>query len=186
MGIVELFIEFAKWAKDALPKIVQKNQELRDEIRKVVNTIAQELHDGLELVELRIKGGRYIKDPERLQEYLLSSREKMIKDFSEFKICAGIRDLRDRFDRVFDPIRFAVELENVNAVKELLYELEKDERLIMDETGELWWKLDEAAQSVGTAEEREALYNLINEQVKLLHQKKANVTATARSIIDTL
>jgi RNA-directed DNA polymerase len=131
MGIMELFSAFVKWTIGIIPTLVGANRELRELIRDSVGQVADELSRGMELVALRLQGAKSITDERELAEYLRESREKLLDYHSEFKVCKALRDVNDRFKRAFDPLSASIGIGKVEEVEGLLYELEKDERMIL-------------------------------------------------------
>ena len=181
MGVVELFSKLVAWTIGIIPTLVKVNRELRAEIRDVVGTIADELQRGLDLAILYLRGAKNIKDEAELRDYLNSAQQKLLDYHSEFKICRGLRDLRARFNELFDPTKHAIEWGNKGEVISLIYELEKDERLVMDELSGLWQNLNTA---LSQANGRESLHRAIDESIASLEVKKNKIRESARKVID--
>jgi hypothetical protein len=185
-GAVELFSQFTSRLIDAAPKLARKNREIREEIRLVVEEIADELRRGLELIILRLEGAKNIAQPAELSAYLLESREKLFQLHSEFKICRGLRGLQDRFKRMFDSTRLGVEAGREGEIKALLGELELDERLIIDELEDFWPRLQKRAGTLKTSEDRARLLAFLDEEIEGLEDRKRRVKKLGRRVIERM
>ena len=135
-----------------LPKLAKLNRDNRKILRDAVGTVADELQRGLGLVKLRIEGAKVIaRSADRsarknLQQYMLETEAKLFEAFSAFKICQGLRDVRDRVKSPFDSLAGAIAIQHIGRVKAVMLELESDERMIIDEAGPLLNSLSVAAK----------------------------------------
>ncbi len=133
-GLLALFKELI----DLLPvALISKNSEVRTEVIDVVSDLADELTRGLELATIRLQGAKPLDSGRELVEYLRGSRQNLFSLHSEFNICKGLRNLRAKQKTLFDKPTYAVEFSNRIHIEHLLFEMEKDERLIYDELGNL-------------------------------------------------
>ncbi|WP_367849653.1 hypothetical protein [Rhodoferax sp. WC2427] len=150
MPILVTFKQLVEFVS-VLPKLANANAENRQQIRDAVGTVADELIRGLGLVQSRIEGAKVIARSSEpgaeasLQAYLAETQGKLFEAFSEFKICRGLRETRDRFTRPFDLAKASVRTENIEKIDRLLYDLQHDERLIIDDIGPLLSQLIDAA-----------------------------------------
>jgi hypothetical protein len=133
-GIIAIFKQFT----ELLPtKLISKNTEMRKEVVDVVSELADELSRGLELAVIRLQGAKQLDSDKELIDYLSKSGDVLVGLHSEFKICRGLRNLRTKEKTIFDKPSYAVDISNRDRIKRLLYEMEKDERLIYDELGSM-------------------------------------------------
>jgi hypothetical protein len=186
MNFINVFRRFADWLIVAIPKLISKNKELREEIRSVIGELVDELAGGLELVAHRLKAARRISDTSALTSYLSESRQKLYQSFSEFRVCEDIRNLEDRFNQIFDPTRTAVELGHASEVRTLISNLENHERLIFDMIDSTFTAIDSAVTSPATAQDRNLLDKLIHDAIADCDRKRDEIKAIARQIIDSM
>jgi len=172
---------FKKWALKALPKAISKNRELREEIRGIVGDLADDLMNGLSIVVMRLRAARRIGDDKEFLNYLSESEQQIFTSFSEFRVCADLRNLEDRFNRFFDPARTAVEIGNISEVNNLISSLEDYERIVFDMVQSPWGEITNA---VNQNESREVIQKLIDNAVKECEDKRTEVRDIAREIID--
>lgn len=186
MGILDTFKTLGEWVL-LIPKMVKLNTDQRQEIRDAVGGIADELTRGLNLVTQRIEGARRIAlskekgAKEELVVYLDENIGKLFEAFSEFKICRGLREKRDHFKQVFHPAKAAVRRENIDQVTHLLYELESDERMIIDEVGPLLNDLRKSANK----SKKQFLIDA-DAALKTVERRKRRLKKIARSVHDSL
>lgn len=186
MGILETFKELVKFVA-FIPNLVKINQEARQRIRDAVGTVADELIRGLSLVESRIAGGKVLARSHEnganasLQAYMAETNGKLYDAFAEFKICRGLREIRDDFARPFAVARAAVKIGNINKIDELLSLLEQDERLIGNEVGPLIHNLTEAA-----ARSNADFLKTADEALLLIAKRRARLRRLARQVHDKL
>ena len=113
----------------ALPK---KNRENRKEIREVVLSVQTEMERAIELAILYIDGTKRIIPDQELIVHLQGASSNLMSSYNEFKICAGLYGLADRFDEVFSSIKGAINAEQINAVEDLIRSLANGESLVID------------------------------------------------------
>lgn len=174
---------FKEWAIGAIPKAVSRNRQLREEIRGIVGDLADDLISGLNLVSMRLRASKRIADDDEFLQYLAESEGKIFATFSEFRVCADLRNLEDRFERFFDPARAAVEVAHVSEVRNLISSLEDHERLVFDMVHEPWKAIDDA---VNSGIPREQIHRLLDKAVEDCEDKAQQVRALARSIMDSV
>jgi hypothetical protein len=186
MGIAVTFKELVDFVL-VLPKLAKTNAENRQQIRDAVGTVADELVRGLGLVQSRIEGAKVLarsSSPDAataLQTYMAETTGKLFEAFSEFKICRGLRETRDRFVRPFDLAKASVRTDSIAKIDRLLYELEHDERLIIDEVGPLVNELTEAATN-----SPQQFLALADVKLKELDKRQKRLKRLAREVHDKL
>jgi hypothetical protein len=183
MAIDQLFKSFVDLfnPKGTLATLIKANGDARNEFIAVVSSLAAELEEGLTLVEIYLRGARHIQTLPEASQYLLSAQEKLLKFHSEFKICLGLRTLRDRLNRLFDALPAAVELGQKQEIDRLLYELGKDERMVLDEFQMLWTRVSNAVNSAQSVPD---LFPLIDAEVAHARQVKKVIADSAREALD--
>jgi hypothetical protein len=170
-----------------VPKLVPLNAELRQGIRDAVGSVADELTRDLSFVEARLEVAKVLARSSKasanaeLQTYMAETRGKLFEVVSEFKICRGLRETRDRFTRPFDLAKASVRLENVHKIDGLLYELENDERLIIDEVGPILTELSAAASGPPAS-----FIALTDSKIGLIRQRVEKLRQLAREVHESL
>jgi hypothetical protein len=184
MAVDQLFKDFISLLnpKETLVKLVKANGDARNEFITVISSLAAELEEGLTLVEIYLRGARHIETLPEASQYLLSAREKLRTFHSEFKICLGLRTLRDRLHRLFDALPASVDLGKKQEIDRLLYELSKDERMVFDEFDSLWTRVHNAVNSARSVQD---LHPLIDDEVAHARRVKKAIADSAREVLDT-
>lgn len=183
MGIIELFEKFMAWTVGVVPKLIKANAVSRDEIIDVISDLAAELQDGLNLLAIYLKGAKYIDDLPSLETYIGGAQNALFKYHSEFKICRGLRKLKDRFKRAFDAVPASVSVGQKQEVEDLLNEMEIDERLIMDELRDLWPRLQKVSSQDDAVT---AIRTVIDRELDAIAKKQKMIGEIARKIIDSI
>lgn len=121
---------------DALSDLVvtlpKKNRENRKEIREVVLSVQTEMERAIELAILYIDGTKRIIPEQELIGHLQGASSNLMSSYNEFKICAGLYGLADRFDEVFSSIKGAINVGQIKAVEDLIRDLANGESLVID------------------------------------------------------
>jgi hypothetical protein len=121
---------------DALSDLVvvlpKKNRENRKEIREVVLSVQSEMERAIELAILYIDGTKRIIPDHELIGHLTGASSNLMSSYNEFKICAGLYGLADRFDEVFSSIKGAINIGQIQAVENLIRDLANGESLVID------------------------------------------------------
>jgi hypothetical protein len=112
-----------------LPK---KNRENRKEIREVVLSVQTEMERAIELAILYIDGTKRIIPKQELIVHLQGASSNLMSSYNEFKICAGLYGLADRFDEVFSSIKSAINVGQIKAVEDLIRDLANGESLVIN------------------------------------------------------
>jgi hypothetical protein len=116
-GVFVLFLDkIIDALSDFAVKFPQKNRENRKEIRKVVLSVQTEMERAVELAILYIDGTKRIVPDQELIDHLKGASSNFMNSYNEFKICAGLYGLADRFDEVFCTIKGAI---NIGQIKEV-------------------------------------------------------------------
>jgi hypothetical protein len=169
-------------------KMPDMNAQNRQQVRDAVGTVADELIRGLGLVRSRIEGAKVLarssdrKAAAMLQTYMAETEAKLFDAFSEFKICRGLRETRDRFVRPFDLAKASVRMQSRETIDSLLNELEQDERMIIDEVGPL---LDELKKAAGKKKPTQFL-SLADAKIEDIQKREKRLRKLARDVIDKM
>jgi hypothetical protein len=184
--IVETFSSLVKFVL-VMPKLFDIQSKNRQQIRDAVGTVADELERGMDLVRSRIEAAKILarssesKARASLPIYMARTPKKLREAFREFKICRGLRETRDHFERPFTLMKASVRAKNIEKINWLLHELESDERMIIDEVGGLIAELGLA--STGTAA---TFVSLADKKLKLINDRQVKIKQLARQVHDSL
>lgn len=174
---------FKDWAIKFIPAAINKNREMREEIRAIIGDMADDINGGLHIIIMRLRAAKRLDNRQEFVDYLNNSEGEIFRSFSEFRVCAGIRNLEDRFKRLFDPTRTAVDLSNVSEIQDLIVSLESHERLIFDMLSGNMNRIRDAANS---GKEKHTVVAIIDETINASEEKQQKVNTLAREIIDKL
>lgn len=117
---------------DLIVLLPKKNCENRKEIREVVLSVQTEMERAIDLAVLYIDGTKRIIPDQELIYHLQDASTNLISSYNEFKIFSGIYGLADRFNEVFSSIKNAINVEQINAVEDLIRGLSNAEKLVID------------------------------------------------------
>ncbi len=168
------------------------NKDQREGVRKVVGELADELDRALRLAQFYLEGAKNIRDKNELSEYLRSGSQKLMGSYSEYKICAGLYDLHDRFDQIFDPVKLAVAIGNIDKIHALIDSLSHGERMVIDDLDSLFVSLRDLADELDASsqDEEESLKKEIQVMLKIEHSKleehRNTIKETMRQVFDNL
>ena len=182
-GLVDLYRRFGDWVLGVIPKLVAANAKSRDEIIDVVSGLAEELQAGLDLAVFYLRRAKRIDDTDDLRRHIDEAQGELLKYCGEFKICLGLRKLRDRFNRLLDPLPASISIGQKSEVQSLLTDMENDEVLIIHELRDIWPKLQTAAAG------HEPIANTrseIDNEIRSLRSRSKEIGEIANSIIDSM
>ena len=179
--ISKLFSRFRDTVVKVIPKLIQANAASRDELIDVVSDLAGELQEGLGLAATYIRGARHLDSPEDLTKHFLQAEQALYRYHSEFKICKGLRKLRDRFNRMFDALPYSLEIGTRQQIEGLLFELERDENMILEEFKDFWPRI-QATIAAGPIDVAKAA---IDAEVSEVKRKSDHIGEIAREILST-
>jgi hypothetical protein len=117
---------------DLVVVLPKKNRENRKEIREVVLSVQSEMERAIELAILYIDGTKRVIPEQELVDHLTGASSKLMASYNEFKICAGLYGLADRFDEVFSSIKGSINYGQIKAVEDLIRDLGNGESLVID------------------------------------------------------
>lgn len=127
------------------------NAACRQDIRDVVGQLADELDRALGLADAYLVGIRFSKDDAEMASYLQSVSSKLMNNFYENHVCAGLYSLADKFEQVFNPTRFSVSIGSKSEIKDLIQHLKDGERAVIDDLNEMVAQLQDYAMQLHAA-----------------------------------
>jgi hypothetical protein len=95
----------------------------------------------VELAILYIDGTKRIVPDQELIDHLKGASPNLMSSYNEFKICAGLYGLADRFDEVFCTMKAAINVGQIKAVEDLIRELANGESLVIEGLREITDKM---------------------------------------------
>jgi hypothetical protein len=185
--------QIVKELKSLVVAAAKLNQKERQEIREVVGELLDTLCDGLDMTIVYMNHAKHARDHE-LVEHLLHAREVLRRSFSEFKVCGGLYNLRDRFSRIFDPVRASISVGHIKEIGYLVNDLACGERSILDflEDRGIWMteQADKmASMTPGSTEWQRARTKLLADlqsHIAVLQDKRNELKRDVRHLIDNL
>ena len=181
MPLTELFQQFKQCSVDIIPNMIRANATSRDEMIDVISDLAAELQEGLDLVSIYLRGAKNIDDANELRQHLQKAQSDLLRFHSEFKICRGLRKIRDRFHRLFDSLPYSINLGQRQEIESLLYDLQQDERLVIEEFSSLWHQCYTALGSKSI----EDIHQMIDDELAKTAEKKRRIGEIARNILQS-
>ncbi|GAA6142625.1 hypothetical protein [Hydrogenophaga sp. 5NK40-0174] len=127
------FKAFLDAAKAIISLGASTNAAARHEIREVVGKLGDELDRALVLTDSYLVGAKFSENDGELAKYLADVDGKLMGSYHEHHICAGLYQLADKFDQVFDPTRFSVSITHYAEVPRLINELKNGESVVLDD-----------------------------------------------------
>jgi len=127
-----LFDEIRKALMDLVVVLPKLNREHRKEIREVVLQLQSELERSITLAIFYLDGVSRIKPRQELLDHLYHAPQSLMDTYNEYKICAGLYGLADRFNEWFSSIRGSVNVNQIQSVETLIRDLAGGERLVID------------------------------------------------------
>ena len=189
MGVIN---EFGK-ALASIVKFGSKlNKDQREEVRKVVGELADELDRAIRLAQFYLEGAKNIKDRVDLSDYLRSGSQKLMGSYSEYKVCAGLYDLHDRFDQLFDPVKYSVSFGNIDKIHRLIDNLSHGERMVIDDLDNLLLSLRDLADELDASDldEEEGIKKEIQVTLNIEHasleEHRKLIKTTTRQVFESM
>ena len=162
-----------------IPKLLATNATSRDELIEVVSEMTTEVQEGLALVATYIRGAAYLETKEEIGKHFFEAEKTLYRYHSEFKLCQGIRKIRDRFTRMFDAMPYSIELGERQKIESLFSELQLDENMILEEFGQFWPRIHDVLQTRSIADAKAA----IQAELIDIDRKKKLIGDTAHEIL---
>ncbi|SCK11330.1 hypothetical protein VAR608DRAFT_0568 [Variovorax sp. HW608] len=179
--VTEIVPNLAKSLISLIPKLIAANATSRSELIEAVSDMTAEVQEGLGLVATYIRGASYLDTKEEIGKHFLEAEKALYRYHSEFKICRGVRQIRDRFKRMFDAMPKSVQLGEREQVESLLSELQLDESMILEEFGNFWPRIHAILQTQDIADAKAA----IRAELANIEVKKRLIGDTANEILRT-
>jgi len=183
---------FLKAGRAFIAAAASTNATCRQEIRDVVGLLSDELDRGLSLADTYLAGARYSADDAALGRYLAEARARISDNLREHQVCAGLYQLADRFEQLFDPVRFSVSIAHLGEIPELIRHLKDGERAVIDDLGAMADDLFDHASRLAHAPAdrldavRQDLCAALQSHRHDLDQHRKKVRRLRRRVIDRL
>lgn len=174
---------------DLVTTLPSMNRESRKEIREVILELESELERSINLAVIYLEGTYRIKPEIELIDHLANAPSRLMDTFNQFKICAGIYGLSDKFNQIFDPTRLAVNAGKSQKIANLLQNLMSGERMIIDILRDTTEFLADSANDLRTLsgaefnERRDQLQGRIELEVKELKSQIKLVRSTVKDVL---
>jgi len=168
------------------------NATCRQTIRETVGQLADELERALVLADAYLAGVRYAKDDQDLIQYLQGARMKIMTNLTENHVCAGLYQLADRFEQIFDPLRLSLSIGSYHAIPALIQHLKNGERAVLDDLDVIIQQLQDYAARIYTASQADlpALKRELDQSLEgyrtQLSTQRAAIKSLSRQAIDSL
>lgn len=148
-----------------LPKL---NDSQRKEMRDILLQLKGDLTDSLVLAEQYLNGVRRSTRDVDILDQLYNAPSKLIGAYNEFKICAALYHLDDRFNQWFSAIKGTVNAGNVKTVRKLIRRIADGERFVVCELEAVLRELPDYAKQYEDADQsdREAVLSNIHSYIK--------------------
>ena len=131
------FKAFLDAAKSIVMLGSSANAAARQDIRDVVGKLGDELDRALSITDSYLVGAKFSIDDAELCKYLADVDGKLMGSYLEHHICAGLYQLADKFEQVFDPTRFSVSISNYDEIPKLIGELKNGEQVVLDDLSDI-------------------------------------------------
>jgi hypothetical protein len=168
-------------------------REQRQDIQTIVGELADELQRSIDLLNIYFDGIKGSGDNNKLAAYLREGSNKVFTSFQEFRVCAGLYELKDRFKGIFDPVGASVGMGNKGTIVRLIDDLAYGERMVFDDLSDIFdtlrqyaGRLDSAQNETEENKIKDALLSEVQDFKNVLGKNKEDIKNTARAIIDGL
>ncbi|MEF1251111.1 hypothetical protein [Vibrio owensii] len=181
------FQTFIKSTKAIISLGASTNASCRKEIIDVVGKLSEELVRALDLADSYLVGAKFSIDDNELARYLADIDGTLMNSFKEHHICAGLYHLADKFEQVFDPMRFSVSLSNYQELPDLINELKNGDQVIIDDLQDLSHELRNYSNDIKSlASSRDDVLNAVEYHRVQLSKYRNQVKTQSRNIIKKL
>jgi len=127
---LNLFSDLKDACVDLIKILPCLNDAQRKDIRDILLQLKGDLSDSLVLAEQYLNGVlRSTRDTDILQQ-MCDAPERLRQAYNEFKICAALYHLHDRFNQWFSSVKGAVDVKHVGAIRSLIGRVADGERLL--------------------------------------------------------
>ncbi|MCL4181565.1 MAG: hypothetical protein KJ072_27985 [Verrucomicrobia bacterium] len=181
---IKLFSDLKDACIDIVKVLPSLNNTQRREIRDILLQLKRDLTDSIVLAEQYLNSIRRSTRENDILQQMYDAPSRLLQAYNEFKICAALYHLHDRFDQWFSSVKATVKVQNVRAIRALITRIADGEQFVMQELETLLRALptyaqeyEDAAQgNKGTVLENAQSY--IKESLALL-RKAETTTKTA-------
>lgn len=127
-----LFDDIRKALMDLATSLPKLNRDNRKEIREIVLQLQSELERSITLAIFYLDGVSRIGPTPELLDHLYSAPVKLMDSYNQFKICAGLYGLADRFHDLFSSLKGSIALGNISSIESLIRDLSRGERTVVE------------------------------------------------------
>lgn len=149
---IKLFSDLKAACRDLVDVLPSLNDSQRKEMRNILLQLKGDISGSLVLAEQYLNGIlRSTRESDILQQ-MNDAPVRLMHAYNEFKICAALYHLHDRFEQWFSSIKLTVNATKINAIRDLIKRVAGGERFIMDELQVVLRELPNIAQQYENAE----------------------------------
>ena len=181
------FQAFIKAAKSIITIGSTANASSRQEIIDVVGKLSDELDRALSITDSYLVGAKYSIDDNELSRYLADVDGTLMRSYHEHHICAALYHLADKFNQIFDPTRFAVDISNFNEIPRLIGELQNGEQVILDDLQDISVNLRNYSNELFSGSiDREAVLKAIEYHREEINRYRKQIKKKRRELLSKI
>lgn len=181
------FKVFIEAVKSIITVGASANACARQEIRDITGELADELDRALSLADSYLIGAKFSVDDHELSRYLADVDSKLMGSFHEHHICAGLYQLADKFEQIFDPTRFAVSFQNYQEIPQLVNELKNGEQVVLDDLQEMAYHLRDYSDKLdGGRMNKDEILKSIEYHRSEIKKHRSQIKAKRRELMQKL
>ncbi len=191
-----MFTNLQRALMDLVTALPKKDLANRKEIRDTILELQSELERAIVLTTVYLDGIPRIRAIEarvELLNQLSQAPMKLMDAYNEFKICAGIYGLADKFRSLLSGIHTSVHISNINKFQNLVSQLSNGERIVIDDLRGTTEMLADAARELGGISDdqkfldrHKAIVQRIQLEREMLDRKRKELISSIRSVLRVL
>jgi hypothetical protein len=136
--------------RDLVAALSNLNSQNRKELRETILLLEHEIDRSIVLCNLYIDGAARIKPKSELIDYLSMAPQTLLDSFNQYKICAGLYDLEDRFKMIFSTLRGSIAVGSMSKISGFVGNLAQGERFVIDGVRDLTEIMAEAGRDLSS------------------------------------
>ncbi|MDO6712971.1 hypothetical protein Q4567_19710 [Aliiglaciecola sp. 2_MG-2023] len=181
------FQAFIKAAKSIITIGSSANATSRQEIIDVVGSLSDELDRALSLTDSYLIGAKFSVDDNELARYLADVDGTLMRSYHEHHVCAALYHLADKFDQIFDPTRFSVDITSYKEIPRLIDELKNGEQVVLDDLQEIAIKLRDYSNELHSGStSRDDILKAIEYHRKEIETYRKQIKAKRRNLLSKI
>lgn len=191
-----MFTKLQRALMDLVTALPKKDLANRKEIRDTILELQSELERAIVLTTVYLDGIPRIRPVEARDELLNQLSQapmKLMDAYNEFKICAGIYTLADKFRTLLSGIHSSVHIANINKVPDLVSQLSHGEQIVIDDLRGTTEMLADAARDLGAISDDQeyldrhsALVQRIQLEREMLDSQRKELLTSIRGLLKML